>query len=92
MQNSILMAISVRRLVLLGCLLFVLLSIISPAIGENPFKDHALLMDMNLSGMNLSGISLNHSELQGSDLRSEPLSILLSTGSHLQRQAYRSQS
>jgi uncharacterized protein YjbI with pentapeptide repeats len=63
------MAISLVRLVLWVYLLFVLLSIISSAIGENPFKDHALLMGMNLSGRNLSGTSLNHSELQGSDLR-----------------------
>ena len=68
------MAISVIRLVLWVCLLSVLLSIISSAIEENPFKDHALLMGMNLSGMNLSGANLNHSELHGSDLRGTNLS------------------
>jgi len=41
------------------CLLFVLLPIISSAIEENLFDDHALLMGMNLSGMNLSGAHLN---------------------------------
>jgi len=51
------------------CLLFVLLSTTSSAIEENPFKDHALLIGMNLSGLNLSGTRLNHSELHGSDLR-----------------------
>ncbi len=63
-----------RRLVLGLFLLFTLLSIISSAIEEKPFKDHALLRGMNLSGMNLSGAHLNHSELQGSDLRSTDLS------------------
>jgi uncharacterized protein YjbI with pentapeptide repeats len=45
-------------------LLFVLLSITSSAVEENnrTFKDHALLIGMNLSGMNLPGTRLNHSD------------------------------
>jgi uncharacterized protein YjbI with pentapeptide repeats len=62
------------RSALVVCLLFVLLSTTSSAIEENPFKDHALLMGMNLSGMDLSGANLNHSELDGSDLRGTNLS------------------
>ena len=85
---DLIMSVSVVRLALGWCLLFVLLSVTSSAIEENrlislptqnmnlnqTFKDHAQLIGMNLSGMNLSGTNLNHSELQGSDLRGTNLS------------------
>ena len=57
------------------------------------FKDHALLIDMNLSGMNLSGAHLNHSELQGSDLRGTNLSrSYLNQSSLFDADAFRSKS